>query len=124
MKIQEVSKQLDITQDTLRYYERVGLLTPVNRTPSGIRDYGEADLQRISFVKCMRSAGMPVEALVEYLNLCEQGDSTTAGRKAILTAQRDRLVTQVAELQRTLELLNYKISSYENMLLNQECKKA
>jgi DNA-binding transcriptional MerR regulator len=69
MKIAEVSEQYGLSADTLRYYERVGLIPPVNRTETGIRDYNELDLRRVDFVKCMRSAGLPIEVLIEYVAL-------------------------------------------------------
>ena len=69
MRIAEVSEQCDISPDTLRYYERIGLLPPVNRSESGIRDYDEIDLKRVEFIKCMRSAGLPIEVLIEYVSL-------------------------------------------------------
>jgi DNA-binding transcriptional MerR regulator len=72
MKIAEVSEQYGISPDTLRYYERIGLIPPVNRSESGIRDYNELDLKRVEFIKCMRSAGMPVEALSDYMGLVQQ----------------------------------------------------
>ena len=68
MKIAEVSEQYGITTDTLRYYERIGLIPPVNRNGSGIRNYNELDLRRVDFIKCMRSAGLPVEVLVRQSN--------------------------------------------------------
>ena len=60
MKIAEVSERYNISSDTLRYYERVGLIPPVNRNISGIRDYNELDIRRVEFIKCMRSAGLPI----------------------------------------------------------------
>jgi len=75
MTIAEVSKKYDITPDTLRYYERVGLLTNVSRNPNGIRNYDEQSCKRIEFVKCMRNAGVEIEILIEYMNLFEQGKS-------------------------------------------------
>jgi DNA-binding transcriptional MerR regulator len=120
MKIAEVSEQYGISTDTLRYYERVGLIPPVNRKESGIRDYNELDLRRVEFIKCMRSAGLPVEVLIEYMELVQQGDETVAARKAILIEQRDVLVAKMNEMQKTLDLLNYKIEVYENALLQTE----
>ena len=76
MTIAEVSKRYEIPVDTLRYYERIGLLPPVNRAKSGFRDYTEGDCQWVSFIKCMRAAGIPVEALIDYVALFQQGDST------------------------------------------------
>lgn len=81
MKIAEVSKRYGVSTDTLRYYERIGLLRHVPRNKSGIRDYDEASCNAVEFVKCMRDAGMSIESLVEYMELLEQGDETTAARK-------------------------------------------
>ena len=120
MKIAEVSEQYSISSDTLRYYERVGLIPPVNRNGGGIRDYNELDLRRVQFIKCMRSAGLPIEVLIEYFALLQQGDETIEARKQILQEQRTQLVTRMAEMQETLDLLNYKIQGYENALLKSE----
>ena len=65
MKIAEVSEKYGLSVDTLRYYERVGLIPPVNRNEGGIRDYNELDLRRVDFIKCMRGAGLPVEVLID-----------------------------------------------------------
>ena len=81
MKIMEVSEQFGISSDTLRYYERVGLIPPVNRNGSGIRDYNELDLRRVEFIKCMRSAGLPIEVLIEYVRLAQQGNQTLKPEK-------------------------------------------
>ncbi len=120
MKIGEVSKKYDISTDTLRFYEKVGLIPPVNRNQSGIRDYSEADLRRVEFIKCMRGAGLPIEALTQYMNLVMQGDKTIEARKEILIDQRDLLAARIQEMQKTLDLLNYKISVYEEALLKKE----
>lgn len=120
MKIAEVSEQYGLSADTLRYYERVGLIPPVNRTDSGIRDYNELDLRRVDFVKCMRSAGLPVEVLVEYVGLVQQGDGTIEDRKEILKQQREQLAARMEEMQKTLDLLDHKIEVYENAILKKE----
>jgi len=120
MKIAEVSEKFDLSSDTLRYYERVGLIPPVNRTDSGIRDYNELDLRRVDFIKCMRKAGLPVDVLTEYMELVQQGDSTVEARKEILIHQRDQLAARMEEMQETLDLLNHKIEVYENALLKKE----
>ncbi len=120
MKITEVCERYVISADTLRYYERIGLLPPVNRNGSGIRDYNEIDLRRVEFIKCMRSAGLPIEALVEYVGLVQKGDGTIAARKEILKEQRDLLAARMAEMQKTLDLLNHKLEIYDNALLKRE----
>jgi DNA-binding transcriptional MerR regulator len=120
MKIAEVSQRYKISADTLRYYERVGLIPTVNRNNSGIRDYSEIDLKRVEFIKCMRSAGLSIEVLIEYVNLVQQGDQTIPDRKEILKEQRRQLAARMKEMQETLELLDYKIEVYENAVLKRE----
>ena len=99
MKIAEVSELYGISTDTLRYYERIGLIPPVNRTQSGIRDYSELDIKRVEFIKCMRNAGLPIEALIEYMKLVQQGDKTSEARKEILIEQREQLAARMKEMQ-------------------------
>lgn len=120
MKIAEVSERTVISPDTLRYYERIGLIPTVNRNENGIRDYNETDLKRVEFIKCMRSAGLPIEALIEYVGLVKQGDWTVGARKEILQTQRDLLAARMTEMQKTLDLLDYKINVYENAVLKKE----
>jgi DNA-binding transcriptional MerR regulator len=104
----------------LRYYERIGLIQPVNRNSSGIRDYNEIDLKRVEFIKCMRSAGLPVETLIDYVRLVQQGDETIEARKEILKEQREQLSARMKEMQKTLDLLDHKIEVYENAVLTKE----
>lgn len=113
MTIAEVSRVYQIPVDTLRYYERIGLLPPVNRNRSGFRDYTEENCSWVQFIKCMRAAGIPVEALADYVALFQQGDRTRDARKQILIEQRELLQSRVNELQGTLDLLTRKIESYE-----------
>lgn len=113
MTIKEVSEKFDISQDTLRYYERVGMIPPVTRTANGIRDYQEKDLGWVELAKCMRSAGLPVETMIEYVKLTQEGDSTIPARLQLLTEQRETLLEQKAKIDATLERLNYKIGRYE-----------
>ncbi len=120
MKIAEVSEKYGLSADTLRYYERVGLLPPVNRESSGIRDFNDVDIRRVEFIKCMRSAGLPIEVLIEYVALVQQGDDTIQARKEILQEQRELLAGRMKEMQKTLDLLDYKIGVYENKVLQKE----
>lgn len=112
MKINEVSKLYDISADTLRYYERIGLVPPVTRNESGIRDYSETDCNWVQFAKCMRVAGISVESLIEYVALFGQGDATRAARKEILIEERAKLVERMQQMQATLDKLNNKIDNY------------
>ncbi len=113
MKIAEVSKKFDLSQDTLRYYERIGLIPEVNRTLSGIRDYTDISCKWIELAKCMRSAGIPIESLIEYSTLTKQGDTTITARKELLVEERKKILEKIEEMQKTLERLNYKIDRYE-----------
>lgn len=117
MKIAEVSKLYGLSADTLRYYERIGLLPNVTRNASGVRDYSEQDCARVQFVKCMRGAGVSIETLIEYMALFEQGEQTAAARKALLEEQRDLVVQRIADMQAGLDRLNGKIENYEEMLV-------
>lgn len=113
MTIAEVSRKYGISADTLRYYERIGLIPPVPRGKGGIRDYGEESCQWIELMKCMRGAGVQIEALIEYVALFQQGDATLEARKALLMEQREQLMARMAEMQSSLDRLNEKISRYE-----------
>lgn len=120
MKIAEISEKFDVSQDTLRYYERVGLIPRVNRNKSGIRDYTEEDCKWIEFIKCMRSAGLPIEVLIEYVRLFQQGDETIEARKELFIEQRKQLKTKMEDMKKTLERLDYKIASYEQAVVEKE----
>ena len=111
MKIAEVSKEYGLSADTLRYYERIGLLPNVTRTASGIRDYSEQDCARVQFVKCMRAASVSIEALIEYMALYDQGDSTLEARKTLLEEQRALVEQRIAEMQDGLARLHFKIAN-------------
>ena len=117
MTIAEVSQKFDISADTLRYYERIGLIPPVPRRAGGVRDYDEASCRWIELMKCMRRAGVQIEALIEYVALVRQGDETVPARKAILIEQRAQLIERMQDMQRSLERLNEKIENYEDLLL-------
>ena len=114
MNIAEVRKQYGLTADTLRYYERIGLLPAVARNKSGNRDYSEVDCERIEFIKCMREAGLSIEVLTKYMHLFLEGDSTLKEREELLIAERDRLQARLEHMQSTLERLNRKITAYQN----------
>lgn len=113
MNISEVGRKYDLTADTLRYYERVGLIPPVGRNKGGIRDYVASDCRWIEFIKCMRGAGLPIEVLIEYVRLFQQGEVTFDARKELLIEQRRQLVARIEGMQKTLERLDFKIERYE-----------
>ncbi|WP_343344226.1 MerR family transcriptional regulator [Terrisporobacter petrolearius] len=120
MTITEVSKKYGLSADTLRYYERVGLIPTVNRNKSGIRDYTQEDCNWVEFIKCMRGAGLPIEVLIDYVTMFQQGDSTVDERKALLIDQRRALAEKIEEMNKTLQRLDYKIDLYEKGLIMSE----
>ena len=116
MTIKEVAEKYQISQDTLRYYERMQMIPRVHRTAGGIRDYQAEDLRWVELALCMRSAGLPVEVMIEYLRLFQEGDATIPARLALLNEQMDALRAQKAQLEATMERLSYKIAHYEEAL--------
>lgn len=122
MTIAEVSRQYGVSPDTLRYYERIGLIPPVPRNKSGIRDYDEASCGWVELMKCMRASGVQIEALVEYVALFRQGDETLEARKALLIEQRDLMLARMSELQASINRLNQKIEHYEQSVAAKEAQ--
>lgn len=120
MNIKKVSEQTGVSADTIRYYERIGLLPRVRRNKSGIRDFSEQDIATLEFIRCFRRAGMSVESLIEYMNLVEQGEGTEEARMHLLQEQREKLISRIAELQAAKERLDYKIENYKNIILKKE----
>ena len=120
MTIAEVSEKYNISHDTIRYYERIGLLPHITRKKSGIRDFSEDDCKWIEFIKCMRSAGLPIEVLIEYVELFQKGESTSEARKELLIEQRRVLAERIEEMNTTLQRLDYKISIYDNEIIKRE----
>ena len=120
MTIAQVAKQYGLTADTLRYYERAGLLPEVKRTPGGIRDYGENDCRWVEYIRCMRSAGVSVETLAEYMRLFQLGPETIPARKRLLTEQREQIAARIAELNGVLSKLDWKLDGYEERMLKYE----
>ena len=123
MTIGEVSKKFDITEDTLRYYEKIGLIRDVKRK-NGIRSYNENDILTIEFIICMRSAGLSIEFLSQYLTLLRSGDETINERKNLLIEQRKLLIDRISDMNKTLERLDYKIEIYDEMMktVHKDCK--
>lgn len=120
MMIAEVCEKYGLSQDTLRYYERIGLIPRVNRSKSGIRDYTEENCRWVEFNKCMRSAGLPIEVLIEYVTLFQQGDETSEARKELLIEQRKLLKAKMEDMEKTIERLDDKITRYEQAVVGKE----
>ena len=118
MQISEVAEKFGLTTDTLRYYEREGLIGPISKGKNGIRNYDENDIRRIQFVKCMRAAGLEISFLKRYLQLFEGGDKTVKERREILVEQRRILKQKLDAMQEAYDKLNYKIDLYDKNILD------
>ncbi|HGF8410312.1 MerR family transcriptional regulator [Enterococcus faecium] len=116
MNIKQVSEEKGISADTLRYYERIRLIPPVNRTKGGIRDYTEEDLKWVDFTICMRNAGLSIESLIEYIRLSSEGEATVFERRKLLIEESELLTKKIAEMQECLERLQGKIKKYDRVL--------
>lgn len=113
MTIKQVCQRYGLTQDTLRYYEKIGVIPPVHRSASGIRDYDEHDLGWVENAVCLRSAGVPVESIAEYVKLYQAGDETFAARRDLLRHVLADLTEQRSQLDAAIQKLTYKVSRYE-----------
>ena len=118
MQISEVAKEFGLTTDTLRYYEKEGLIGPVSKGENGIRNYTEENKKRIQFVKCMRAAGLEISFLKKYIRLFDEGDKTIKERREILVEQRKILKKKLDDMQEAYDRLNYKIDLYDKNILD------
>lgn len=113
MNIKKVAEEVGLSADTIRYYERIGLVPPITRTESGIRDFQQNDLEALEFVKCFRAAGVSVESLIDYMALFQKGDSTSQARLEILQGEHDKMQERYNDLGKALQRLEYKIKGYK-----------
>ena len=119
--IKVVSEKTGVSADTIRYYERIGLIPPVKRNKNGVRDLDDEDIRWIKFSRQMREAGLSIEALIEYIELFKNGDDTTIpARVGILSDERDELQKRIDMMQNALNRLNYKIDNYESHVVPAE----
>ncbi|KXT85241.1 transcriptional regulator, MerR family [Streptococcus sp. DD11] len=120
MNIKKVSERTGISADTIRYYERIGLIPPVTRNAAGIRDFSQHEIEVLEFVRLFKTAGMSVESLIDYIKLLDKGDESIPARLSILQDEKDKLEGRLATLQAALNRLNYKIENYENKVVPRE----
>ncbi|WP_106449968.1 MerR family transcriptional regulator [Trichococcus alkaliphilus] len=116
MKIVQVSKEKHVSIDSLRYYERIGLIPPVKRVGGGIREYSDEDLKWLDFVIEVRSAGVSIEPLIDYVRLCAEGLHTVPARRDLWDDECDLLEKRIRGLQETLAQMKGKVAHYKGML--------
>ncbi|MEA4815439.1 MAG: MerR family transcriptional regulator [Lachnospiraceae bacterium] len=118
MTIKEVSKNTGLTADTLRYYEKIGMIPIIRRDENGIRSYNDSDIRLINFVLRLKRAGMTLEKIIEYVELAKEGDSTAEARKKLLEEQRENIIFRISELKESLDLIDYKIEHYFSCVIS------
>ena len=116
MNIKKAAEMFDLSVDTLRYYERVGVIPPIHRNSSGYRDYTTNDLNWIYLAKNLRNAGLSVESLIEFVKLAQlRGiQDVEEVQKQILFDQLEELDEKIGEMQKVRDLLVYKIETYDD----------
>lgn len=117
MNIKEASEKSGVSADTIRYYERIGLIPPVHRNENGVRKFGAEDLRWIQFSRQMRRAGLSIEALIDYLALFREGEHTLEARVELLKEQRVDLKNRINIMQEALDRLDFKINNYDTHLI-------
>lgn len=113
MTIKEVCEKYNVSADTLRYYERVGVIPEVRRPAGGIRDNSEEDIKWVETAICFRSARMPIDLLIEYVRLYRKGDETLRDRLELLIEAKKRILDERKKYDDALAKLDYKISKYD-----------
>ncbi len=111
--IQRAAVETGLTADTLRYYDRVGLLPNVARSRSGHRRFSEDDIGWIRFLQCLRATGMPIEQIARYVQLMQAGEETADQRRQLLEAHRRAIKLEIRQLNQALEKIEGKIAAYE-----------
>ena len=116
MTIREIAAKTNMSTDTLRYYERIGLLPPVPRNAAGIRTYDEYFIKFINFIKKLKASGMSLEHIIDYIRLAELGDATLQERKRLLAEAREMLSEKIHDLRLAVQEADYQLNNYENLL--------
>jgi DNA-binding transcriptional MerR regulator len=124
LSISEAAERTGLSAHTLRYWERAGLIEPVDRNSSGHRRYAEEDLERLKFLTKLRSTGMPVREVRRYAELLSGGEETSEERLKLLEAHRKAVLAQLEETAGHLELIDWKINLYRERLGKYEQAKA
>ena len=124
LTIQEVAKATGLTPHTLRYYERIGLIHPINREENTRRIYTADDVGWIDFLLKLRATGMSIKDMQRYAGLQRQGDATLSERVEMLKALQASVQARMSELNEHLELIGYKIEIYQQLAIEKELEKA
>ena len=122
INIKKASEETGVSADTIRYYERIGLIPPIKRNENGVREFDEEDLKWIAFSRQMRNAGLSIESLIEYLALFRSGEETVPARMDLLVEQQHELQERIDVMQQAMERLTFKIENYTSHMVPSENK--
>ena len=122
--IQEVSQKTGLTAHTLRYYEKEGLISGVERTQGGFRQYTDEDLERLGLICCLKNTGMSIQEIARFVQLTHEGDHTLEERVELLRAHRERVLEKMAEMQKHLDKVTWKLNFFTEKLRAYEAGKA
>lgn len=114
--ISDVAKKLNLTIHTLRYYDREGLIPFVERTASGIRVFKDSDLDLLKIIQCLKSSGMTIKDIKQFIQWCSDGDASLQQRYDLFIKQKDVVETQMEELKKTLDVIEHKCQYYRTAL--------
>ncbi|MBQ3706158.1 MAG: MerR family transcriptional regulator [Clostridia bacterium] len=114
--IQEVSQRTGLSAHTLRYYEKEGLISGVERTPGGFRQYSDEDMEALGLICCLKNTGMPLQEIASFLTLTRRGDQTLEERVNMLRAHRENVLTRMEEMRRYLEKVTWKLEYFTRKL--------
>lgn len=112
--IADIARETRLTYDTIRYYEKVGLVPPPKRTENGQRQYGKMDLERFIFITRLRQTHMPIKAIERYMQMAM--DQEYEGCYRVLLEHKQEIEHQLMEIQATLEVMNFKLEHYQDLM--------
>ena len=113
--IKQISKETNLTEHTIRYYDREGLIPFILRSSSGIRQFSEDNLEWIKLICCLRNSGMPLLEIKEFMQMCLMGKDLLEERKALLLKHHSRIQAEIITLENSLNIINYKIDHYKEI---------
>ena len=114
--IQDISKKTGLSAHTLRYYEKEGLLTHVERSRGGFRQYTDEDMERLGLICCLKNTGMSLQEIARFVELTNEGEQTLRERGELLRVHREHVVARIAEMQRHLEKVTWKLDFFSEKL--------
>ena len=122
--IQDVSKKTGLTAHTLRYYEKEGLISGVERSQGGFRQYTDEDLEKLGLICCLKNTGMSIQEIARFVQLTHEGDHTLEERVELLREHRENVLTRIAEMQKHLEKVTWKLNFFTQKLNAYNAEKA